>query len=488
MITLRRVSKVVRQFLNNQRGNVAIIVALALPVVIAVGGGAVDFHRASLARAQAQDALDLAALSAASSKTVAPKELERMALDYLDGNIAGQLMNPDPKVDVIDPEVSGFRMTLTGSVNSLFLGLVGIPTLPINVETVVERGTEDTIEVVLVLDNTWSMSDPAGGGVAKIDALRSASNVLVNALLAKPDSQVKIGVVPYADYVNVGMSNRNAPWIDVPPDVTTTKARECKMIREENRCVRGERKTCTRERDGVSETYDCTPQTCTRVPVAEYEQCTGPTTRTDRWWGCVASRKQGSFRLNDRQGHTYPGLLSTNQNCLTPITPLTDQKTTITSAINAMVVRVGSYQPLTYIPAGMVWGINVLSSTEPMAQGAPYGVDNVRPRKIIVLMTDGQNTLSFNSSNGRHDKPTGNGAAAKLRATNNDTTALCDYAKSNKIEIFTVALAVSSDTARDLLKGCATDDEHYFDARDTSALEGAFAGIAASIYKVRIVS
>jgi hypothetical protein len=203
----------------------------------------------------------------------------------------------------------------------------------------------------------------------------------------------------------------------------------------------------------------------------------------------VTSRPQGTHRLNDNGGFAYPGLLATSQRCLTPITPLTDRKATVTAAINALVVNVGGYRPETYIPSGLIWGVNVLSPTAPMTEGAAYGQNNTRPRKIMVLMTDGENTLRFNPSNGLHQTPSaGNAGRNQLTATNNDTTALCNYAKSKNIEVYTVALAVSSNTARDLLSACASQVDNYFDVRDTALLEEAFLGIAASIYKVRIVS
>ena len=487
----RHFTTFLRSLANSKRGNVAIITALVFPFLVTLGGGAIDLHRGYTARAQAQDAIDLAAISAASSRTVEVDELEDIAVDYLNGNIAGRLMNEDPVVAVHDPKVSGFRMTLTGTVDSLFLGLVGIPTLPVQVETVVERGTMETIELVLVLDNTWSMSASTGGSTKKIDALKSASHVLVNALMANPDSAVKLGVVPYGDYVNVGTHNRNAAWVDVPADKVTVTPRSCKTISTKTQCVAySEWKTCTSNQDGVVTSYSC--RSCTRnetVNITPYEQCTPASTTTDTWFGCVSSRKEGSHRLNDDVGKKYPGIISRYQYCLTPITPLTATKATITAAINGLIVNIGGYKPETYIPAGLMWGINVLSPTEPMTEAAPYGQNNTRPRKIMVLMTDGENTLRYNASSVRHTTPSsGTSGQTQLAATNSDTATLCNYAKGKKIEIYTVALAVSSDTARDLLKGCASEEDNYFDVRDTAALEEAFLGIAASIYKVRIVS
>jgi Flp pilus assembly protein TadG len=479
----------IRSLASNRRGNVALIGALAFPFLIALGGGAVDFYRGYTARAQAQDVIDLAAISAASSRTTDTDQLEDIAVRYLNGNIDGQLLNSEPAVALHDVTASGFRMTLSGSVDSIFLGLVGIPRLPVDVETVVERGTAETIELVLVLDNTWSMSTTTGGATKKIDALKSASNLLVNALMSNPDGAVKIGVVPYGDYVNVGTSNRGASWLNVPANTSSTSTRTCTMITTRNICTRGTPTTCTRSRDGVVESYDCTPQTCRSEPITPYESCSGGNTTTQKWFGCVTSRKEGTHRLNDNVGKTYPGLLSTSQNCLTAITPLTDTKTMVTAAINGLIINVGNYKPETYIPSGLMWGINVLSPTEPMTQAEAYGQNNTRPRKIMVLMTDGENTLRFNPSNGLHQAPSnGNPGKVQLTATNADTAALCEYAKDKKIEVYTVALAVSSNTARNLLAGCASEDDHYFDVQDAAVLEEAFLNIAASIYKVRIVS
>lgn len=480
-----------RRFASSKQGNVALISALVFPFLVALGGGAVDFQRAYTAKSQAQDAIDLAAISAASSRTIDTERLEEIASDYLKGNHTTRLMNANPTVKVHDAEATGFRMTLSGTVEPMFLGLVGISKLPVEVETVVERGTMETIELVLVLDNTWSMSAPAGGGVTKINALKSASNVLVNALMANPDAAVKLGVVPYGDYVNVGTGNRGAAWLNVPADITTTTPRQCQTVSTRTDCVAwGAPRTCSSTQDGVTSTWTCTPCTRTQtVNITPYQSCWGGNTTTQRWFGCVTSRPQATHRLNDNAGFAYPGLLATSQNCLTPITRLTDRKATVTTAINNLVVNIGGYRPETYIPSGLMWGINVLSPSEPMSEGAAYGPNNSRPRKIMVLMTDGENTLRFNPANGLHQTPSGGAAGqAQLTTTNADTAALCNYAKARNIEIFTVALAVASNTARDLLSTCATDGDHYFDVRDTGALEQAFLGIAASIYKVRIIS
>ena len=77
-------------------------------------------------------------------------------------------------------------------------------------------------------------------------------------------------------------------------------------------------------------------------------------------------------------------------------------------------------------------------------------------------------------------------AAKQLAQTNADTKAICDYAKTNKIEIFSVAFMVDNADAKSILEYCATDTEHYFDASDPDKLLAAFSGIARSLSQVRL--
>ena len=168
--------------------------------------------------------------------------------------------------------------------------------------------------------------------------------------------------------------------------------------------------------------------------------------------------------------------------------PLTEDKATLTKAIDGMIINIGGYKPYTYIPAGLIWGQNLLSPTEPFTQATAYDKNNAAPRKVAVLMTDGDNTLKFRASDGRHVGLSSNvtQAAKQVAETNEDTAAICAYMKSRKIEIFTVAFMVDNADAKALLEGCASDKEHYFDASDSQKLVDAFSGIARSLRQVRL--
>jgi hypothetical protein len=179
----------------------------------------------------------------------------------------------------------------------------------------------------------------------------------------------------------------------------------------------------------------------------------------------------------------YPGLMQTSQTCLNPILPLSATRATVLAQINALIVNIGSYRPETYIPGGMIWGINALSPSAPLTDGRAY---SPTVRKIIVLMTDGENTLRYVPSNGTHTSPSGSSSAAQLAQTNSDVGSLCTYAKSQNMEIYTVSLGATTNTARNMLTSCASSAAHAHAASDSTALVAAFRKIARSINAVRL--
>ena len=74
------------------------------------------------------------------------------------------------------------------------------------------------------------------------------------------------------------------------------------------------------------------------------------------------------------------------------------------------------------------------------------------PTKYIVFMTDGANNYSSDDTS---------------------TLATCASAKKDGIEIYTVAFMAPT-AGQTLLKTCATDSSHYFQAENMAALVAAF--------------
>lgn len=483
-----------KRFRASIDGNFSIIAGVAaLPLLLAVGF-AVDYTRFISAEQHLQDVADAAALALAGSSEKNETKLKRIADDFVASNYSDSRID-QLQVASVDLDDDRVDLAVTGRLPTIFMGLVRHHWLDVGASSLAVRAVTGSVELALVLDNTWSMVEKDASGTSKIDTLKKAATSLVEELMSNPDATVRIGLVPYADYVNVGTKYRKESWLSIPDDYDVKGvAATCTMQKvSETPCEQYAPKyACTKYVDGVPEASTCGGQ-CTKngTPrMVEKKVCTGGVSAASyKWHGCVGSRMPGTTRLDDKSPATpYPGYVETSQKCLNPIVPLTGDKNALQAAINAMIINIGGYKPYTYIPAGMIWGQNLLSPAAPFREAAAYDAANVAPRKALVLMTDGENTLRFTSSNGRHASLSTNAAtaAAQVAQTNKDTKAICDYSKAQKIEIYSVAFMVDDAEAKALLEYCATDAEHYFDASDPDKLMAAFSGIARSLSQVRL--
>jgi len=480
-----------RKFVGDRRGNFAVFAVLAtIPLLLAVGFG-VDYARHSAAHNNLQEVADAAALALAAAKNGSETEMRALADDVIAANTARTRLDT-VGITSLESTRDYVDLSLNGTIPATFMGLAGWQTLGVTASAKAERAVTGSVEVALVLDNTWSMDRADDKGVRRIDALKSAAKTLVQELLTTEDGAVRVGLVPYADYVNVGTHNRGASWLDVGADIAAVPATcESKEVDDKGKCLETIYKTCTRTVDGTPETYAC--NSCGKY---EFEPprkvvknvCSGGKS-AQKWFGCVGSRKTGETRLDDGSPSVrYPGYLTASQACLNPIVDLTSSKSTLTTAIDGMIIQIGSYRPNTYIPAGLIWGLNLLSPTAPFTSGSAYDTANQKPRKVAVLMTDGENTLRFQASDGKHVAFSTNAATAATQyaTVNAETLKICANMKAQNIEIFSVAFMVESATARNMLESCATDSLHYYDASDGEKLLASFSDIGKSLRIVRL--
>lgn len=489
-----------KRFMGDRSGNYAMLLGImTLPLLLAIGFG-VDTVRYVSAKQHLQELADGASLAVAASQDRDETRLRALAGKMVVGNTADNRVEnvTVASLDIKDDKVD---LGLEGDIHTYFMGLANIHTLDVRASALAVRAVTGSVEVALVLDNTWSMSEKDGKGVSKIDTLKTAAKSLITELMGTKESSVRIGLVPYADYVNVGTKYRSASWLSVPADYDVAAVAptcEMKTVTESTCAKNAPKYACTKYVDGVPMPSTCGGECIQAGPnkTTTKNVCTGGVNAASyRWFGCVGSRKTGTTRLDDGSPSvTYPGYLATRQACLNPLVPLTSDKDALLTATQAMVID-GSgfgnsgYQPYTYIPAGLIWGLNLLSPTQPFNEGATYDPANITPRKVVVLMTDGDNTLRFQASDGKHVQPSSNAATAatQIAATNQDTASICATMKNNnKIEIFSVAFMVSNADAKTLLEGCATDKDHYYDASDPDKLLAAFSGIAQSLSQVRL--
>lgn len=487
-----------RKFFGDRRGNFAAISAIAtLPLVLAVGVG-VDGSRYYKARSHLQQAVDMAALAVAASPEQDVQKLRSQAEAFILNNIDLRTIE-NIQLSSFEATTDDVRLGITGSLPTTFMQLANFDRMNVQTKTAAKRSPERVIEVALVLDNTYSMKipDPASGE-PRIDTLRKASKSLVEALIpVSKEGTVSIALVPYADHVNVGADNRSATWLALNGAERTETGggdRFCSpKVKSEDKkkvCKKYASETCSRVRDGVYETYACNGDCTEWAEEYTYSQtCTGsdPWTKTYQFHGCVGTRVKGSLRLSDASpADKYPAYVEQKPTCARPIIELTKAVPPLLAGVASMTYQTGDYVAYTHIASGVVWGLNVLSPTAPFESAMAYDDENVMPRKIMILMTDGDNTLIHDSGTGKHVGFKTSTADAQFKAVNADTLAICNNAKKQKIEIYSVAFAVTKQEAKDLLRGCATDSAHYYDANDAAKLTTAFSGIARSINQVRL--
>ncbi len=189
------------------------------------------------------------------------------------------------------------------------------------------------------------------------------------------------------------------------------------------------------------------------------------------WGGCVGSRSKPNDLSLGAPSEKYPAVA--NVPCNVQVLPLTANMASVRSRINLM-----SATGSTYIPTGLLWGWNVLDNSAPFTEGLSKGqLKATKARRAIILMTDGENTIS-------PSYPTHDGKDASV--SNANLTALCNNVKGDDVEIFTVSFMVPSVTIKKILENCATSPVSYFDAANSTDLSKAFANIARDLSAVRL--
>ena len=104
-----------------------------------------------------------------------------------------------------------FALDLEAAQETTLLKVAGVKAISVGGRTEVRLGAPAYLEVAMALDNTGSMKD-----FNKIGSLKDSASALVERLFAD-GAEVKIGLVPFAQYVNVGTANAGAAWLSAPP-------------------------------------------------------------------------------------------------------------------------------------------------------------------------------------------------------------------------------------------------------------------------------
>lgn len=220
----------VRRFGRDERGVFAVIFGIMAIVLVALGGAVVDYVSLEQTRSRAQTALDAAAL-ALQPEILKPNYDEQLIRRQAEAMMIERIGDARVTAEVDDITVvvedGSLYFHARFSMPTTFVSLVGVPTLGAAVESEASRKKLE-LEVVMVLDNSGSMQDESRM-TRLVEAARCATYILmyesvvpapgnnntcVPAAGAAQVEDVRVGIVPFTMYVNVGANNANAAWID----------------------------------------------------------------------------------------------------------------------------------------------------------------------------------------------------------------------------------------------------------------------------------
>lgn len=188
-----------------------------------------------------------------------------------------------------------------------------------------------------------------------------------------------------------------------------------------------------------------------------------------------------------------PNSSGPNMACPDELLRLTSNRNTVLNKIQGLSHWNGGG---TISSEGIMWGWRTLSPNQPFADGAAYGTrDN---KKVLVLMTDGENTIGGNNVNGpvmshynaygymRWGRFPSENFQVAQRYLDDRMRLACANAKAKNIQVITILFRVNTTNATNLLRNCASSGNLFFMARDQNDLQRAFAEVAQQIGKIRL--
>lgn len=197
-----------KTFLADQRGGVAIVLALSLlPIVFAVGA-AVDYSRVAHSKSRISDALDAAVISAARSLADGAKadfKLKREFSDFFFANLEGR-MGFSNRVSVVDFKADEAKGKVSASASSqvpmIFMQLIGKRNVRVSTASQVEYkiANGSGMSMFLVLDKSSSMAYKR-----KIGHLKTAVWKMVEEFrILDPDHKlIRVGAVAYSSFAHL---------------------------------------------------------------------------------------------------------------------------------------------------------------------------------------------------------------------------------------------------------------------------------------------
>ncbi|WNJ98858.1 pilus assembly protein TadG-related protein [Thalassospiraceae bacterium LMO-JJ14] len=469
-----------RDFARQDTGAAIVLFALATVPMVAFVGMGTDTARAYLVKSRMSSALDAAGLAGGRHFFSPTRDAEIVM--FFNANFPPGYMNSTISgPHIVDDELAE-RLTLTAEaqIPTTLMKVLGFDTLTVTAETEITRQMQ-ALDVVIAMDMSGSMSSSSGAGT-RISAARQAAKDLVDILYGDNGSNdlLNIGLVPWNAKVNVMLEGSA---YDSSLTSTVPVAGFVNPL------------TATGQSDVFQ--VNNSPVPLLSAPPAN-------------WRGCVFNRYLDNAADDDDadifmgpqllDGADWPAWepvgiegepvsggtcsMSTNggecTRCLSHgITPLQNQKLTITNAIDALTNPGGN----TNIPAGLAWAWRVLMPDAPFTEAVAD--PDYELQRAIVLLTDGEN---YGGNGDGYKAVFGLGSGAGANGMNDRLRLLATNIKSSGVVLYVIQFANNGTELQALLKdvasGPASPFYHY--APDDAALRAVFREIANDLSQLRL--
>ncbi len=355
---LRRVNS----FRRDEEGSLLIFGLFCFVMMLMLAGVALDLMRFEERRTTLQNTVDRASLAAADlQQTLLPKEVVK---DYF--RKAGLNPPTDDQITVVEGAHGDSRRVSIGVSESMptwFMSLVGVDTLTTPGVSTAEESIGE-IEISLILDVSGSMDG------SRLNNLKPAAKAFVDQIFDSTEAdKVTISIIPYA--TQVSLSNNLMSYFNVTNQQTNSN------------CI-------------------------------QFEDSEGDftTTAVSFGTGLLDRKYQRNGHFDPFYAKSPPQLFNCDPSPKRQILPFSGDR-------NALKTFIGNLQAdgNTSIDLGMKWGAALLDPSmkgvvtgmidngdlPSSASGRPYNFKNGKSLKVIVLMTDGENTTEYklrNASNG----------------------------------------------------------------------------------------
>lgn len=462
-------------FIRDRRGVVGFYFAIVIGLMVVLSVAALDLIRYHLIRTRLAQAADAGLLAA--GRSLGSPDWQKVGVAYFNANMndslgGGVSLAPEEfKATSLSLGVDEVALHIKTSVRLWSAGLIDLAALDVDFESKARRRAL-SMELAMVLDNTGSMLTNDNIGALRKDAL-SLLNIIANGQTSGTLSNVSVAVVPYSAAVNAGAEAKT-----LITDVA------------------------------YAPTEPLGWHGCIIEPPGSYTLANSPPATSG--WRAYQYPKgvDNNFKLDDstsvRQDWTYGnGSTGPNIGCPTAITPLTQNITTLRTALNAMQAwsRGGTLSDV-----GMAWGLRVLSPEPPFTQGSAWNTPSMA--KAVVMMTDGaagyfkltgkaspneENTdvRSDYAAYGRVDQYGLLGVSDKDSATskiNERLKNLCSTMRTKYgIQVYTITFGGLDETTKSTYRNCASSPANYYNAPDQVSLENAFRSIGGALSELVLV-